>query len=175
VKKLGCDIHGWLEVRGKRSWKAIKTIPTNRDYDMFGILANTRNYVNAVPISDPRGLPEDVSIKVKKESNDWGAGGHSHSWLSYEDIKNYDWTQVFHDGRISEVDIKTGKEISKSTYTSLQDHPEEAEKHGVKLEYRTRIAKDLIKQCWNDCFAEMAKLSETYGTRNVRIVFWFDN
>jgi hypothetical protein len=46
------------------------------------------------PISDPRGLPENVSDEVKKYAEQWGCDGHSHSFLSLGDLLEYDWTQT---------------------------------------------------------------------------------
>ena len=75
----------------------------SRNYNLFGILANVRNGSGFagcdtgdgfVPISDPRGLPEDVSEQVKADSDRWGVDGHSHSWLTVAELLAYDWTQT---------------------------------------------------------------------------------
>lgn len=74
-----------------------------RNYDLFAILANVRNgegFAGVVtgrgynPISMPRGLPEDVCAEVKKDSDNWGIDGHSHSWLLVQELLDYDWTQT---------------------------------------------------------------------------------
>lgn len=76
---------------------------SGRNYNLFGILANVRNGrgfagINTgdgfVPISEPRGLPEDVSEQVGAESDRWDVDGHSHSWLTVAELLAYDWTQT---------------------------------------------------------------------------------
>jgi hypothetical protein len=38
----------------------------SRNYDLFGILANVRTYVE-FPIADSRGIPDDVSLPIQEE------------------------------------------------------------------------------------------------------------
>jgi hypothetical protein len=46
------------------------------------------------PISEPRGLPEDVSPEVQAVSDCYGMEGHSHSWLTLAELLAYDWSQI---------------------------------------------------------------------------------
>lgn len=64
------------------------------------MLANVRNGVGFAgcdtgdgftPISEPRGLPEDVTAEVKEASDRWGVDGHSHSWVILAELLAYDW------------------------------------------------------------------------------------
>ena len=75
----------------------------DRNYELFSILADVRNgYGFAgvdtgdgfVPISAPRGLPEDVTQLVRDVSESWGVDAHSHSWFTLDEILEYDWTQT---------------------------------------------------------------------------------
>ena len=83
---MGCDIHGFLEIRQK-SWICLKEIPKIRCYDIFGILAGVRNYINAKPISAPKGIPEDASEEALEKINMWVFYGHSYSFAGY--FRNY--------------------------------------------------------------------------------------
>ena len=74
----------------------------DRNYDLFAILAGVRNGRGFAgcdmgdgfnPISDPRGLPQDVSALLKAESDNYGSDGHSHSWFTVNELLAYDWTQ----------------------------------------------------------------------------------
>jgi len=168
---MGCDIHGYLEVKIKERWNSIKEIPKDRAYDMFGILADVRNYVNAKPISGPKGVPEDASDFVAQEIVDWDIDGHSHSWLTWEEISKYDWEQKSLDERVSTIEKATGKELSKASYTYLQDKPDPR----FELKHLERIMKELVPQSWKDFFDDMKDFAERFGAENVRIVFWFDN
>ncbi len=80
---MGCDIHAYVEFKSFDRWQAWtdKSVWLDRDYWMFGTLAQVRN--DAMPHSyEPKGLPPDVSRVVKEESEIWDEDGHSHSWLS---------------------------------------------------------------------------------------------
>ena len=109
---MGCDIHLYteklIEYEGVKfwwcvdhwkldDWYADKSQPHythipiyyDRNYDLFAALANVRNsgYIN--PIDQPRGLPDDISEAVKKESDEWNGDGHSHSWLTAKEVFDY--------------------------------------------------------------------------------------
>lgn len=168
---MGCDIHGTLEVKENEEWKRICEIPDDRNYDWFGIIAGVRNYVNATPISHPKGIPLKVSKETRKLLESWDLDGHSHSYLTLAEIEAYDWEQIFHDGRISTVEKATGEEWSKASYTS----PNFINRERFELKYLDRVAKDLISPTWKKFLNKMRRLSKKYGKENVRIVFFFDN
>lgn len=133
---MGCDIHSFVEVKRKGKWVAVKKVASdwydaedepndykhpfskhpisNRNYDLFAILANVRNGSGFAgcdtgdgfePISMPRDLPADVSPEVKRESDRMGEDGHSHSWLKLRELlddkywqkttKHRGWVNVF--------------------------------------------------------------------------------
>ena len=167
---MGCDIHPWLEVCKSKKWSFVKVVELGRNYDMFGIIAGVRNYVNAIPISEPKGLPNDVSNKITEESNGWNYDGHSHSWLNWKEIRDYDWKQVFHDGRESAVSKQTGEPLWKSSYSN-KDHVSE----DIEFKFLDVVAQDCLSNDYIELFNEMEDLSHRYGSENVRIVFWFDN
>src|SRR5262249_46209472 len=122
---MGCDIHFYVEKQVNGAWySADKWAPnedagdegepilalayknrfySDRNYNLFGILANVRNGSGFagcdtgdgfVPISEPRGIPDDVSKEVKAEADRWDGDGHSHSWLTVTELMAYDWTQT---------------------------------------------------------------------------------
>ncbi|WP_317970333.1 hypothetical protein [Paenibacillus sp. CCS19] len=70
---------------------------TYRNYLLFAILANVRNHYNIQPISQPKGLPEDVSHEVKKQSDEENGDAHTRSWLTLKELLEYDWQQKFED------------------------------------------------------------------------------
>lgn len=119
---MGCDIHLFVEKRnGSSQWEAAEswvpdenepsrlTVPhkqrffDDRNYSLFAILADVRNgYGFAgvdtgdgfVPIAEPRGLPNDVTVEVKGESDSWDVDGHSHSYFTVAELLAYDWTRA---------------------------------------------------------------------------------
>ena len=113
---MGCDIHVYTEkyishIKGEERWvnidywqynpwykeedndgeRMLEHIPfyRGRDYELFGILADVRHGAEGGPISQPKGLPQDVSNITKKESDNWGSDGHSHSYFTLCELKDY--------------------------------------------------------------------------------------
>jgi len=85
---MGCDIHGYIEIKIGNTWVAYKEIDIWRDYELFSIMADVRNYNDTKPISKPRGLPLDVSALSKASSDAWDEDGHSHSWISCKEMED---------------------------------------------------------------------------------------
>lgn len=138
---MGCDIHLAVEVRKNGVWERRLPPPEARDpwyvkqaaerdadkwakkrsevewyhdrnYEVFAILAGVRNYNNVTPISEPRGLPDDVSPEVARlnydhpeydeDGDDVSLGDHSHSWLTLAELLAYPWgTEVEEEGWIT--------------------------------------------------------------------------
>lgn len=105
---MGCDIHGRVQVkRWNDKWVDVGEIPDDRNYALFGALAQVRKY-DVRPIDTARGLPEDVHmegdylmVELEEFSQDEGCaklqywmGDHSYSWLSLDEILQWDgWDQ----------------------------------------------------------------------------------
>jgi hypothetical protein len=177
---------------------------TGRNYDLFAILADVRNgrgFAGVVtgegfnPIDDPRGVPEDASAYVKEECERWDGDGHSHSYMTLRDLKEYDWDQVTtHSGVVGEDEFKVWKLTGKPngwsggvsggsvTHLSVEEmndllrgkYPRKADKS-----YYTEVS-------WVEAYHEsvgyfydksIPALEELAGgdPDSVRIVFWFDN
>lgn len=73
-----------------------------RNYALFSILANVRNgYGFAgcdtgdgfVPISPEKGIPEDACPEYLRMCEQWEGDGHSHSYFTVQELKDYDWNQ----------------------------------------------------------------------------------
>lgn len=106
---MGCDIHMYVEYRFDGKWVcgdyfskspyyngvdpyepkySLVDIYDYRDYDLFGVLAGVRN--REVPcISEPRGLPNDCNDFIKKEYEVWWCDAHSCSWLTLQEIIDF--------------------------------------------------------------------------------------
>lgn len=91
---MGCDIHVYVEVREGLSWSMTMdehaTYHT-RSYSTFSWLANVRNnrpgddgYIQ--PISEPRGLPKDISPEVARAMDEGGGDLHSHSYFTAAEL-----------------------------------------------------------------------------------------
>lgn len=91
---MGCDIHFYREVKIDGKWRHYGECNIDRDYNLFAKMAGVRNYQELKPISQPKGLPEDVSFMTKfhyeRQKEDW----HSASWLDkYEITELYEWLE----------------------------------------------------------------------------------
>jgi hypothetical protein len=84
---MGCDIHGFFEIKDKNGkWKVLKEIAGDRDYWWFSVIANVRNDGDIVPISGPRGEPDDPTPEIEHMYEEWGADLHSESYLDHKEI-----------------------------------------------------------------------------------------
>ncbi len=125
---MGTDIHYDFQKKVKKDdceiWETIIIDDENydsphyipRNYLLFSILADVRNgtgfagvltYKPVVPISEPRGLPDDLPRDedgkdtsregwcFNEDEEDWRYGDHSYSYLSSEEILDYFKEEVF--------------------------------------------------------------------------------
>ena len=192
------DDHGELEV------DLDNRIYSDRNYDAFAILANVRNgYGFAgidtgdgfVPIDDPRGLPDDISPLVRKEAEHWEGDGHSHSYFTLKELKEYNWT-----GQIT----KLRGVVNSEQYKQFKaDGIPKAYCGGVSGPGMKNVSNQEMEQAiasmhtenvytpveWQETYASAAgnfyskvipKLEEMCKNDKleedqIRIVFWFDN
>lgn len=101
---MGCDIHAMVEAKYRYqhaemwSWQSCGRVKIWRDYKLFAKIANVRNYDNAAFIAEHRlaGLdPEEFNDEVCSEdfhlwSKDYGVDGHSHSWVTLDELQTAD-------------------------------------------------------------------------------------
>lgn len=193
---MGCDIHLFTEEKIKinniEKWVNVDNWVINpyyeqqdgsneyqineayrhRNYTLFSILADVRNYSDNEPICEPKGLPDDVSEVVKKQSNGWGDDGHSHSFFTMQELYEYYETHktVKHSGL---VDQEGAKQIDSGKMPAwcCQASTDES------LIYREWESKNVV---FKD-FIETLEKHFNYrfyrkeNAENFRIVFWFDN
>lgn len=167
-----------------------------RNYNLFAILADVRNYYSLRPIDYPRGLPNDVSDVVKQESDDWNGDGHSYSYYTFEELMQFDWDNnyVENEGFVSEEVYKQFKETGNPYPCSKGVGGGNVEKvlncemdRIIKNKYSWEKGKSfytIIK--WKESYAEVAEgflnnikkyilENNICDIKNYRIVFWFDN
>jgi len=116
---MGTDIHGRIQFRYAEDakYKDVGEIERDRNYNVFAMLAGVRNGVGfagvkthepLVPISEPRGLPDDletlpdddtaiaiysydfVDAEEEQVRGRYWLGDHSHSWLTLTEINAWD-------------------------------------------------------------------------------------
>jgi hypothetical protein len=154
---MGCDIHAHAEKRNERGrWieVAIDEPFSNRNYGVYGFLADVRNYSAVPPLAKPRGLPRDVSSAVKEASDGWDSDGHSHSWLSLEELGAFNYDAPMEDRRVT-------RQVAVNAFDGgCTADPGE----GKPTTFREFLGPNF--------FVELARL-KAFGVE--RVVFWFDN
>lgn len=108
---MGCDIHFFVELRtgaAPHGWEAEGAegaFYEGRDYLLFAHLADVRNPGEVDPITEPRGLPHDMSNFVRDYM---GIDGdlHSYSYLTLTELLAHDWPndlQYFNDQPVHQL------------------------------------------------------------------------
>ena len=198
---MGCDIHTYIEYRNVRKDKDtwicgdyfklnsnysniedkydIVHIYDNRDYRLFSILADVRNYSGNMPISQPKGLPNDCCDFVNKEYEyDYG-DSHSCSYFTLDElIKYYNANpKIKCSGFISPIDAnnldlnnKTPNGWCQGTSDTSWIHREWEVENDSLLGLINQIKQRLKDLLWLYSDKQIEEHLE-----NIRIVFWFDN
>lgn len=108
---MGCDIHVCVEAKrhvfGEPRWVNIDDWKLNpyfggesepeyklracyrdRNYILFEALAGVRGATSEA-IEQPRGMPSDASEATKAQCEFWGVDGHSHSYFTLSELKQW--------------------------------------------------------------------------------------
>jgi hypothetical protein len=144
---MGCDIHVHSELNINGQWHHLSELTLCRNYDLFCYMAGVRGGYrdSPEPISQPRGLPEDVSFITNIICNKFGNDGHSHSWLS------------------SAETVKVGEFLE-----------EQHKKSGSKDYFcAEKVLGYIFGNGWKQFTEYPEELPE--GVEDGRLVFWFDN
>lgn len=80
------DTDGWYV-----DWT--ESLYSDRNYNLFSILADVRNGNGIEPIDYPRGIPNDASTGYLFVCHQWEDDGHSHSYFTLDELLKVDWSQ----------------------------------------------------------------------------------
>ena len=152
---MGCDIHTYAERKVGDAYELISDLtPFDwRSYGMYGFLADVRNSSDVAPISQPRGLPNDVSAGTAEAYGD-GVDWHTASWLSVAELADFNYDQPMEDRRVT---IQLASNMWSGAGTA-------APGGGEMTTYREFLG--------DAYFVDLDKLILA-GIN--RVVFWFDN
>lgn len=97
---MGCDIHVYVERKVNGKWESADKwddeepdyVPyevrlyEGRDYELFGMISKgvRRDFTNGL---EAKGLPEDLSRKVRAAFEAWGPDAHPESFISPSELK----------------------------------------------------------------------------------------
>jgi len=152
----------------------------SRNYQLFSTLAGVRDYSQkVVPVSEPKGVPDDACEYVKKESEQWGSDGHSHSWLTLKELKDYQSAspKMHYTGLLSPQDLVAFDTEGKAPNSWCQgtnqvgfERREWSQENSTLTPLIDKLQKrvhELLQYDYQDY--------DTSNDEKVRIVFWFDN
>lgn len=163
---MGCDIYMHVEYKDRNGkWACgdyfslhpnstledpqydVQDFCGDRNYGLFSILADVRNYDNVEPIDRPRRLPEDISEFTKRFYKDWEMDAHSCSYFTLRELIDFYETNY-------NYDMDCG---------ALKDLIEELKKRADEFNI-------IWSFMWESNYDKAYSLSD-----KIRIVFWFDN
>lgn len=153
---MGCDIHSFAERKTENGYELIKGVrPFDWGaYGMYGFLAGVRNYSEVTPISQPRGFPDDAAWETREKRDEWHGDGHTHSWLSVEELSAFNYDAEMEDRRV------TRQLAPNYFHGGCTCDPGE----GKTMTYREFLGTEFFRD-----------LEELRDAGADRIVFWFDN
>jgi hypothetical protein len=152
---MGCDIHSHSEKLDGGRWLHLDDdVFSDRNYGLFGWLADVRNYSALTPIAADRGFPADASAEAAKHYDDWSGDAHSASWVSVADLLAVDYDQAIEDRR-------TTKQLGPNSWTG-----------GATCEPGEGQKQTLREFLGEGYFADLKRLQDAGAER---VVFWFDN
>lgn len=201
---MGCDIHtrieyrrdekeGWLNgdfyrydpnYRGNDPYATdpmmLIEVCDERDYELFAVLADVRNYNNVECIDEPRGMPDDVSFRVERDHDDWGADAHSASWFTLKEL--IDWNEK-HTGRTKRSGYmpkalaeRLDKDGTEPTFWCGRTSDESWEYREWEVDYHPlgRLI-DELKRRGRELWLWFSDEQAYANADKIRFVFWFDN
>lgn len=196
---MGCDIHLFTErkqiILNQEKWINVDNWKLNpyyvkgnedgedpykinpayksRNYTLFSILADVRNYAGNVPIHSIKGLPIDVSDIVKAENDRWGSDGHSHSFFTMKELYDYfEQNQTVQYSGFVDPDGAKAIEAGNMPNWWCQDS-------NIKTlvwkewEYKNEDFQYFIETL--EAHFKSEYYAKERDSENFRIIFWFDN
>lgn len=118
---MGTDVHSAFQKRTESGWEDVESeYSGDRHYALFAWIGNVRNgfgfagiptHEKITPLSDGRGLPEDLEYDSDTVSGR-DFGDHSYSWLSADEILTAKPPQIMRSGIIGVEEFRKWDGVS---------------------------------------------------------------
>ena len=194
---MGCDIHTYREAFRGGQWVSVdewvaydygedekgEEIPhkkqayDGRNYDLFGVLAGVRQRECTLMLT-PRGIPFDVSEKVRCAHEKWDADGHSHSYLYLHELralKSYIADKTMPVGGLKEAEgwakFKASIDSGSPDWNLLYPYCQGSSDR-TYVEFKLDIPMSFMI---GEAVDKMINSFDDIEGDNHRLVFWFDN
>ncbi len=199
---MGCDIHVFTEaletINGTAKWfncdhwklnkyfgaesereYDVVAITRERDYELFGALANVRNGDDNAFISEPKGMPEDASPQTVAAAEGWDGDGHSHSYCTLTELKAFQALS----GKVKRsgmLDPETAAEFDATgklpqTWCGWTNQTDYVRREWFVNRSPVDSLIESLEERMRETFWLFDKESRPEFESKIRIVFWFDN
>lgn len=213
---MGCDIHAMIERRVDHTgngyyadktwseWLNAGDPDLKRNYNLFTVLAGVRDGYGVDPIAQPRLIGDrhqfdedkayavDVCDEFNGWAKSWGRDGHSHSYVTLRELKEYGESFSLPAGFEEQAagEIKSLRDVvqqGEGLLAAPDSSDEEKERVAkVRERYKTWLRSALqlksappierfVGREWGRLLKTMARLSKDGTGDDVRLVFFFDN
>lgn len=151
-----------------------------RHYFLFHILAEVRGWSEwGKTLGGPKGTPEDCCSQIKSQIEAWGSDGHSHSYLTLEELLSFNWNE-----KIETEETFRSKDFDEFIKTMSSDDIVEHEVMTLdgsdlkihKVRYLVPY-KDIVPDFMETIVKMNSHINQKFheSTGDIRLVFFFDN
>jgi len=157
----------------------INSLYKDRNYSLFAALAGVRDYSEGTPsMGEPKGLPDDTCPQIKQESDRWASDGHSHSYWTLRELREFQNNNkiIKHSGLVTDEAAKkldAGEEYPTS-WCQGSSRPMQHRAWEEECEILKPVI-DALDERMRDIFWVWDKDEHLDMEEKIRIVFWFDN
>jgi len=174
---MGCDIHAIIEVDDGWGWRNAGEPDIGRNYAIFSVLGDVRNYSDPIPVIAKNRLPvelddeewERCSDAFRGVAKEWDGDGHSHSWVTLKEMRDFDTTQTVYNH-----DLVLGKdELGNITSICASTSGPHMGEVGV-----CNIFGPWGAHHWLKLIEDIAGIATAHGQTDpekIRLIFFFDN
>ncbi|QHZ53394.1 hypothetical protein [Paenibacillus larvae] len=164
-------LEDWIKEEKEKTYNFVDI---QRSYRLYAALADVRNYNRVKPISEPRGLPSDVSAVVKEQSDEWGAYAHHRSYLTVKELSEFDWNQkIRFEGFVDEKQYYEFKKNGSPKWWYREEDDLDSKTLYSRIQW-TKNLSDCVGTFFTWSIPKLIELADG-DLESVRIVFWFDN
>lgn len=205
---MGCDIHVMVEARdfpggGSATWRnvdnwrhnpyfgvedgeqalLVQPIYSSRNYELFGFLADVRNYGGNISFDFDRGFPEDADEHTAAEYERWDCDAHTPGYATLAELKEKikGVAKVTRKGFVRKEQIQRHKDTGETPDEWCQGVGGPGSEQYEWYEWEEDVhcfdrLLEAIEERKRDVFWIFnAKSDDGSMDSKIRIVFWFDN
>lgn len=199
---MGCDIHTHVEIKKtvneREGWHCADFFSLNsyfgiwedekqydvvglcgdRNYSLFAVLADVRNYGETEFICEPKGIPEDACKQTREDYGEWSGDAHSASHFTLRELMDWQNTAppLKHSGMITrESSDALDKGVLPSCWCQWTNQPDCVKREWEEPNDVLVPLIEALKQRGKDLYFWYTDEQIEENAEKMRFVFWFDN